>query len=52
MPQPSVSLYLQRLSEAGLVRTTRTHRSVVCTIVPEALAAIVAWARDPGRERM
>jgi DNA-binding transcriptional ArsR family regulator len=52
MPQPSVSLYLQRLSEAGLVTTTRTHRSVVCTVNPDALAAIAAWARDPGRERL
>lgn len=52
MPQPSVSLYLQRLSEAGLVRTMRLHRSVVCTVNPEALAAVIAWARDPGRERL
>ncbi len=52
MPQPSVSLYLQRLTEAGLVRTERAHRSVVCTVDPDALAALIAWARDPGRERM
>jgi DNA-binding transcriptional ArsR family regulator len=51
MPQPSVSLYLQRLTEAGLVVTRRQHRSVVCTVNPEALAAVGAWARDPGRER-
>lgn len=52
MPQPSVSLYLQRLTEAGLVATRRSHRSVVCTINPEVLAAIAAWAREPGRERL
>jgi DNA-binding transcriptional ArsR family regulator len=51
MPQPSVSLYLQRLTEAGLVVTRRLHRSVMCTINPEMLASIAAWARDPGRER-
>jgi DNA-binding transcriptional ArsR family regulator len=52
MPQPSVSLDLQRLTEAGLGRTERRHRSVVCTIDADALAAIMAWARDPGREKL
>lgn len=51
MPQPSVSLYLQRLTEAGLVRTTRTQRSVVCQVNPAALRALGMWARDPGCER-
>lgn len=49
-PQPTVSLYLQRLVEAGLVRTTRTERTVVCEVEPAALRAIADFARDPASE--
>jgi DNA-binding transcriptional ArsR family regulator len=48
LPQPTVSLYLQRLVEAGLVRTGRAERAVLCTVEPAALEAIARFARNPG----
>ena len=48
LPQPTVSLYLQRLVEAGLVQTARAERTVLCTVVPAALEAIASFARNPA----
>ena len=39
-PQPTVSLYLQRLADAGLIRTSRSRREVFCVVDPAALEAL------------
>ena len=44
-PQPTVSLYLQRLAEAGLITMTRRQREVYCAAEPSALKAIAAYTR-------
>jgi DNA-binding transcriptional ArsR family regulator len=44
-PQPTVSLYLQRLADAGLITMTRVKREVYCAPAPSALKAIAAYTR-------
>ena len=44
-PQPTVSLYLQRLADAGLITMTRRQREVYCAAEPAALKAIAAYTK-------
>jgi DNA-binding transcriptional ArsR family regulator len=45
-PQPTVSLYLQKLADAGLIRMTRRKREVFCEIEPPALRSLAKWLAE------
>ena len=42
-PQPTVSLYLQKLADAGLIRMTRNRREVFCAVEPAGIKSLSRW---------
>lgn len=47
---PTLSHHLRILREAGIVRTHRRGRHLVCTLVPESLAPLSDWLNSHDQD--